>query len=163
MELADAYAGANTHARSLTGMMEARAALQAEVERMEAEIAALTDLVRQSQSNLNELCDIKNAEIDALREDAERWRKFASLDYEMRCQWVTNLSLMPVLREDIDKWIIDVDGSINADANRYRWLREHTLSRAVPMVRVQIMYRGQYQLHDGSELDAEIDSARSKQ
>lgn len=41
LELADAYAGINTHTRSLTGMMEARAALVAEISRIEDALAKL--------------------------------------------------------------------------------------------------------------------------
>ncbi len=43
MELIDAYAGANTHARSLTGMMEARTAVVEAVEKLEKENAKLRE------------------------------------------------------------------------------------------------------------------------
>ena len=34
--------------------------------------------------------------------DAERWRKFVSLDYKVRREWAANLSLTPVLTEWVD-------------------------------------------------------------
>lgn len=50
--------------------------------------------------------------------------------------------------------------ALRSDAERYRWLRERIVG-AVPMVRVQIMRRGQYVLIE-RELDDAVDAARSK-
>ena len=48
--------------------------------------------------------------------------------------------------------------ALTKDAARYHWLREHTMPKPLPMVRVQVMYQGQYILRDGPELDADVDN-----
>ena len=48
--------------------------------------------------------------------------------------------------------------TLTKDAARYHWLREHTMPKPLPMVRVQVMYQGQYILRDGPELDADVDN-----
>ena len=48
--------------------------------------------------------------------------------------------------------------ALTKDATRYHWLREHTMPKPLPMVRVQVMYQGQYILRDGPELDADVDN-----
>jgi len=51
---------------------------------------------------------LMNAAADALerqaadREDAERWRAFISLGYELRAEWASNLSLAPILTQWVD-------------------------------------------------------------
>lgn len=37
-----------------------------------------------------------------VQRDAERWRKFSGLDYKVRREWASNLSLVPVLTEWVD-------------------------------------------------------------
>jgi hypothetical protein len=68
-----------------------------------------------------------------------------------------------VLKEVADARTAELQARVKeleADAARYRWLRERIVD-VLPMVRVQIMRRGQYVLID-HELDDTIDGARSK-
>jgi predicted mannosyl-3-phosphoglycerate phosphatase (HAD superfamily) len=80
MELADTYACANTHARSLTGMMKDRAALAAEVERMEAAHQRLLDdlsvayreIKTEQRLSFRDQVGKLEAEIAALRKELHR-------------------------------------------------------------------------------------------
>lgn len=42
------------------------------------------------------------AELDEARRDAERWRTFIGMGYEIRAEWAANLSLAPVLTSWVD-------------------------------------------------------------
>ena len=77
----------------------------------------------------------------------------------MRCQWVANLSLMPVLREDIDKFILDADGRINADAHRYQILRNEKYQRHEDDISVADAY---FQTYFGKELDDAVDALEAR-
>jgi len=49
--------------------------------------------------------------------DAERWRKFVSLDYKVRREWAANLSLTPVLTEWVDA-LPAIDAAMSAQAGK---------------------------------------------
>jgi len=125
------------------------------IEALQAENESLRNGVLDLQTQLAITC----SKLATLEADAERWRKFASLDYEMRCQWVANLSLMPVLREDIDKFILDADGSINANAHRYQILRNEKYQRHEDDISVADAY---FQTYFGKELDDAVDALEAR-
>jgi len=62
-----------------------------------------------------------------------------------------------------EKWhaaIVALFDEQGADAKRYQDIRAKTKG-PLPMVRVQVMRRGQYVLCEGTALDAAIDAARA--
>ena len=85
--------------------------------------------------------------IDALENEMARIRELWEADQIESSEQRTQIHQLRAQVETLTK-----------DAARYHWLREHTMPKPLPMVRVQVMYQGQYILRDGPELDADVDN-----
>lgn len=130
MELADQYAKLHFNSDDVNELAQARAALAAEVEKLENEALSWKICNERTSGAARDL----QTERYALRVEVEK----------------LNAYLMASISQL---------AAAQADAARYKWLRSKATAEIVPMVRVQIMQRGQYLLHMHGDLDAAIDAA----
>ena len=100
--------------------------------------------LREQNDAVDAACAYLERQIDALEAEVAEYRKCA--DDQAMAYKVERDGLMEQV------------AALTKDAARYHWLREHTMPKPLPMVRVQVMYQGQYILRDGPELDADVDN-----
>ena len=107
-----------------------------------------------------DICYARNIQLDYARVVTEAADRIDALENEMariRELWEADQIESSEQRTQIHQLRAQVE-TLTKDAARYHWLREHTMPKPLPMVRVQVMYQGQYILRDGPELDADVDN-----